>query len=56
LIVEDLAVVEIKSVGRTAPVFEAQILNYMRLSRKQIGLLMNFNFRLMKDSIDRFVL
>ena len=56
MIVEDLAVVEIKSVGRTAPVFEAQILNYMRLSRKQIGLLMNFNFRLMKDSIDRFVL
>ena len=56
LIVEDLVVVEIKSVERTAPVFEAQILNYMRLSQKTIGLLLNFNSHLMKDGIDRFVL
>jgi GxxExxY protein len=56
LIVQDLVVVEIKSVERTAPVFEAQILNYMRLSKKQIGLLLNFNSHLMKDGIDRFVL
>jgi GxxExxY protein len=56
LIVEDLVVVEIKSVERTTPVFEAQILNYMRLSQKQIGLLLNFNSRLMKDGVDRFAL
>jgi len=56
LIVEDLVVVEIKSVERTAKVFEAQILNYMRLSQKKIGLLLNFNSHLMKDGIDRFVL
>ena len=56
LVVEDLVVVEIKSVERKAPLFEAQILNYMRVSRKRVGLLMNFNSHLMKDGIDRFVL
>src|SRR5215208_4992253 len=56
LVVEDLVVVELKSVERTAPVFEAQILNYMRVARKRRGLLLNFNSRLLKDCIDRFVL
>jgi PD-(D/E)XK nuclease superfamily len=55
-VVEDLVVVEIKSVERTAPLFEAQILNYVRVSRKRAGLLMNFNSHLMKDGIDRSVL
>ena len=52
-IVEDLVVVEIKSVERPVPLFEAQILDYMRISKKRIGLLMNFNSRLMKDGIQR---
>jgi GxxExxY protein len=56
LIVEDLVVVEIKSVERTAPVFAAQILNYMRVSQQRLGLLLNFNSHLMKNGIDRFVL
>jgi len=55
-IVEDVVVVEIKSVANLVPVYEAQLLTYMRLAAKRVGLLMNFNSRLMKDGIDRFVL
>lgn len=56
LIVEDAVVVEIKSVERYDPVFEAQVLTYMRVSGKKVGLLMNSNSRLLKDGIKRFVL
>ena len=55
-IVEDLVVVEIKSVTVMLPVYEAQLLTYMRLAAKRVGLLMNFKSHLMKDGIDRFVL
>src|SRR5687767_7550876 len=43
LIVEDLIVVEIKSVARHDPVFEAQILTYLRITKLRLGLLVNFN-------------
>jgi GxxExxY protein len=56
LIVEDAVVVEINSVERYDPVFEAQVLTYMRVSGKKVGLLMNSNSRLLKDGIKRFVL
>ena len=56
LIVEDLVVVEIKSVERYDPVFEAQVLTYLRLTQKRVGLLINFNSRLVKDGIKRFIL
>lgn len=56
LVVEDLVLVEIKSVERFNPVFEAQLLTYMRLTGKRVGLLLNFNSRLMKDGIARRVL
>jgi GxxExxY protein len=55
-IVEDLVVVEIKSVTNLLPAYEAQLLTYMRLAAKRVGLLMNFNSRLMKGGIQRFVL
>ena len=55
-IVEDVAVVEIKSVANVLPVYGAQLLTYMRLAAKRVGLLMNFNSRLMKEGIQRFVL
>jgi len=55
-IVEDEVVVEIKSVERFDPVFEAQVLTYLRITKKKLGLLMNFNSRLLKDGIKRFVL
>ena len=55
LIVEDAVVVEIKSVERFDPVFEAQVLTYLRVTKKAVGLLINFNSRLLKDGVKRFV-
>jgi GxxExxY protein len=55
LMVEELVIVEIKSVERFDPVFEAQILTYLRITGKRIGLLINFNSRLLKDGIRRFI-
>jgi len=56
LLVENLVVIEIKSVDRIEPVFEAQILSYLKLSGKRLGLLINFNNRLVKTGIQRFIL
>ncbi len=56
LIVEDAVVVEIKSVERHDPVYEAQLLTYLRVTGKHVGLLINFNTRLLKNGLKRFVL
>lgn len=56
LLVEDAVVVEIKSVERFDPVFQAQLLTYLRVANKKVGLLINFNTRLLKDGIRRYVL
>ena len=56
LLVDDCVILELKSVERHDPVFEAQILSYMRLTQKKIGLLINFNSQMVKDGIKRFVL
>jgi GxxExxY protein len=56
LIVEDLVVVEIKSVEVSKPLFEAQLLTYLRAAEKRVGLLINFNSRLLKDGVTRRVL
>jgi GxxExxY protein len=53
LVVGDLVVVEVKSVGHILPVFEAQLISYLRLTGKRLGLLINFNTRLLKDGIVR---
>ncbi len=55
-LVEDAVIVELKSVERFDPLFEAQVLTYLRLTGKRRGLLLNFNTRLLKDGIRRFVL
>ena len=55
-LVEDGVVVELKSVERFDPIFEAQVLTYLRLSGKHRGLLINFNSRLLKDGVKRFIL
>ena len=55
LLVEDLVIVEIKSVEAVSPVHQAQILSYLKLSGKSIGLLINFNVVHLKDGIKRFV-
>ncbi len=55
-LVEDAIVVEIKSVERFDPVFEAQVLTYLKATGKHIGLLINFNSRLLKHGVKRLVL
>jgi GxxExxY protein len=56
IVVEDKIILELKSVERFDPIFEAQILSYMKLTNKNIGLLINFNQRMLKNGIKRFVL
>ena len=55
LLVENLVVVEIKSVESVSPVHQAQVLSYLKLSGKSIGLLINCNVVHLKDGIRRFV-
>ncbi len=55
LIVEDLVIIEIKSVELLAPVHKKQLLTYLRLADKRLGLLINFNSALIKDGITRIV-
>ena len=56
ILVEDLVVVEAKSVERMIPVFEAQSLTYLKLLHLRLCLLINFNVPLIKDGIKRIVL
>jgi GxxExxY protein len=55
LLVEDLVIVELKSVEAIAPVHQAQIISYLKLSGRSLGLLINFNVAHLKDGIKRFV-
>jgi len=56
LIIGDKIVVELKVVKELAPVFDAQLLTYMRLTGCRVGLLINFNVPVLKDGIKRLVL
>jgi GxxExxY protein len=56
LIVEDLVIGEVKAVERQNPLFAAQILTYLRVTGKPVGLLINFNSRLLKDGVTRMAL
>jgi len=56
LIVENEIIVELKAVDRMDPVFKAQILSYMRMTNKKLGLLINFNVPYLKDGIQRVIL
>jgi GxxExxY protein len=55
LVVEDKVLVEIKSVEKVAPVHKKQLLTYLRLADKRLGLLINFGEALIKDGISRVV-
>ena len=55
LLVEGMVVVEIKSVDAIHPIHTAQVLSYLKLSDKPVGLLLNFNVVRMKDGIYRYV-
>lgn len=54
LVVEDVVVLELKSIESIAPVHEATVLTYLRLSGKTLGLLINFNVAILKDGVRRF--
>ncbi|HQU81879.1 MAG TPA: GxxExxY protein [Pyrinomonadaceae bacterium] len=53
LVVEDLVIVEIKAVENLIPVHEAQILSYLKLNNKPLGLLLNFHVSVLKNGIKR---
>ncbi len=55
LVVEDSIVVEIKAIDQLAPIHDAQLLSYLRLSGKRVGLLINFHVRVLKSGLKRIV-
>jgi len=55
LLVEDAIIVEVKAVEQLAPIHDAQLLSYLRLSGKCVGLLLNFHVRVLKDGLKRIV-
>ncbi|MDT3696027.1 MAG: GxxExxY protein [Ignavibacterium sp.] len=56
ILVENLVIVELKSIDALAPIHTAQVLTYLKFSEKKIGLLINFNVTRLKDGIKRYVL
>lgn len=56
VLVAGSVILEVKSVDGIDPIFEAQLLTYLRLSQRWLGLLLNFNVPVMKDGIRRLVL
>jgi GxxExxY protein len=55
VIVEELIICEIKAVDKMNPVWEAQLLSYLKLTGKRIGFLINFNVPLIKNGIKRII-
>ena len=55
LLVDDEIIVELKSVAKVEPVHKKQLLTYLRLAGKQLGLLINFNEPLLRDGITRII-
>ena len=56
VLVEDHVICELKAVDRMEPVWEAQLLSYMKLTKKRLGFLINFNVPLIRDGIFRRIL
>lgn len=55
LLVEDSVIVELKAVEKVLPIHHAQLLSYLKLSGKKVGLLINFNVEHLRDGIKRMV-
>jgi GxxExxY protein len=55
LLVEGAVVIEVKSVDALAPIHEAQVLSYLKLSGCKVGLLINFNVPVLKNGMRRFI-
>lgn len=56
ILVNDRVIVEIKSVEAIADIHKAQLLTYLKLSGKKVGLLINFNTQNLQEGIQRFIL
>jgi len=55
MIVDDVVIIENKTVDKIAPIHEAQLLTYLKLTNLNLGFLLNWNVPLMKDGIKRMV-
>lgn len=55
LVVEDEIIIEIKAIEKLLPIHEAQLLSYLRLAKKRVGLLMNFHVSVLKNGLKRIV-
>ncbi|HKW66808.1 MAG TPA: GxxExxY protein [Terriglobales bacterium] len=55
IVVEDAVIVELKAVEQLTAIFEAQLLSYLRLTGKKVGLLINFHVAVLKNGIKRLV-
>jgi len=53
ILVEDAVIVELKAVEKVIPLHEAQLISYLKLSGKKVGLLLNFNVTRLRDGITR---
>jgi GxxExxY protein len=55
LVVENEIIVEVKAIEKLLPIHEAQLLSYLRLAKKRVGLLMNFHVPVLKNGLKRIV-
>jgi GxxExxY protein len=55
MVVEDEIIVEIKAIEKLLPIHDAQVLSYLRLTKKRVGLLMNFHVPVLKNGLKRIV-
>jgi len=55
LMIENEVIIEIKSIEKLMPIHQAQLLSYLKLSECKVGLLINFNVKVLKDGIKRVV-
>lgn len=56
VLASERVIVELKAVEEMNPLYDAQVLTYLKLSKKRLGLLINFNVKLLKNGIKRIVL
>ena len=56
LVIDDLIIIELKAEDDHHPVWESQLLSYLKLTNKRLGYIMNFHVPLMKDGIKRMIL
>ena len=55
LLVEEKVIVELKSIDRLLPIHSAQLLSYLKLSKCNVGLLINFNVKILKSGLRRII-